>query len=237
MKPDATTDSLRVAAPLRSVLAALVVVALLITLTVVPASAASRGCSVKDKATRRTYSTLQAAVNGARPKATLLVRGTCRGKTIVRKSLRIKGVRNARWGMPRLRTNGTPVLVVERGSRTRVASLLIERGKGVINRGTTTFVDVHVRGPAMSDGRGILNTGTLRLLGTSWVQRSTGVINAGHLTLGGTSHIQQNREGSIAVRNTGTIVMNDRSSVGANCSGPQGGWGCSAAGSSTRVGW
>ncbi len=90
MRPDANTGSTSIAALLRAALAVLVMVGLLLALIAGPAWASSKDCSVKNKATGRTYSTLQAAVNASKPWATLLVRGTCRGETIVDRSLQMR---------------------------------------------------------------------------------------------------------------------------------------------------
>ncbi len=208
---------------LHSMLVAVVAAALLLALIAGPASASSKGCSVKNKATGRTYSTLQAAVNVARTKATLLVRGTCRGSTDIRKSLRIEGVPGGGWGVPSLLAGDTAALTVGRGARVTATSVVISRG--VVNRGTAIFIDVHVKGP-----KRILNTGTLRLLGKSSVRRTTGVVNSGMLTLGGTTTIRKNPnpkrvgryEGSVL--NTGTVIMNGRSNVGDNVRCPS--FGC-----------
>lgn len=227
-----TTSSLHSAALLRSVLAALVVVALLVALIIVPASAASKDCSVKNKATGRTYGTLQAAVNAAKPWATLHVHGTCRGTTVIDRSLQIRGVTTRSRGAPRL-TDGAPMVTVQRGHTVSLADITMRPrglqrdsdynhvgGRAIYNRGTLVATDILVDG-----GRGIRNAGTLRLLGDSRVQRTYGgVVNKGRLVMAGTASIRGNDAYGLAwsVRNTGTLVMYGRSSIGRN------GWhGCS----------
>lgn len=211
MAPLAFTGSLDIPAHLRSMLVAVVAAALLAVLIAGPASASSKGCSVKNKATGWDYSSLQGAVNAAKPKATLLVRGTCPEKTVIRRDVRVKGVP----GLGRAVAH-VGALTIERGARATVRSLAI-RNSRVVNRGIATFVDVHVKGSLNPWGHGISNTGVLRLQGHSWVRLTNGVANRGRLTLGGTSHIRRNwteEPPSPVVLNTGTIVMNDRSNIG-----------------------
>ena len=57
----------------RLLLAGIVALAFVLTLDAGSVTAASKGCSVKNNATGRTYSTLQAAVDTAKPRATLRV--------------------------------------------------------------------------------------------------------------------------------------------------------------------
>jgi len=212
---------------LLGVLAAGLALALALTLTLPPPTAtasATSGCSVKNTTTGGTYSRLQRAVRAARPRQTLRVRGTCRGRTVIRKDLTIRGVRTKRWGVPRLVTYNvkTPVVTIARGARVTIRSLAILRGQGVRNRGVARLVDVHVWGWGYSDDdhqrTGIRNTGRLWLLGDSSVARTRGVINRGRLTLGGTAHIRRNtfNHTSGSVSNTGIVIMNDRSNIGHN---------------------
>ncbi len=153
------------------ILAAELTLALIAALTLpASATAASKGCSVKNAATGRTYSTLQAAVDAAKPRATLLVRGTCVGQTVVSKRLTITGVETRRTGEPRLSGAGkVRVLVVKRRAWVKLSDLAVVRGRarrgaGIVNNGTLTLVNVQVRGnraPGPGIGGGIYNRGTL----------------------------------------------------------------------------
>ncbi len=208
----------------RLLLAALVALALIMSLGATSVSAASKGCSVKDKATGRTYSTLQAAAKAARPKATLLVRGTCHGRTVIDKDLTIKGVRNARWGAPVLAA-GAPSrpsadrrtgLEVRPTARVTVEAVVIRGGRclgrtfctggaGILNKGRLTLRDVTVRGNgARMKGGGVRNHGTLTLSGRTLIIGNRAAWGGG-------------------VFSTGLLIMNDRSGIVGNLAKDLGG--------------
>ena len=210
---------------LLGVFAAGLALALALALTLPPpTTTATSGCSVKNTSTGRTYATLQRAVNAARPSQALLVRGTCRGRTVIGKDLTVVGRKTRGWGAPRLVASNLkyPVVTIARGARVTIRSLAILHGKGVHNRGVARLADVHVWGWSDYDERqrlGIRNTGRLWLLGESSVTGTTGVINRGRLTLSGTARIRRNIPRGYArgsVLNTGVVVMHGRSNIGHN---------------------
>jgi hypothetical protein len=216
---------------LQRALAAAVSAALLVaTLGVSTTLAGTPGdCVVRNDG--RAYKRLQPAVEAARRGDKLTVRGTCRGSTIVDRSIVIVGVRSRSLGQPILSGNGkTRVLRVEPGVGVTVRSLAIVRGKsvvatgdpsaaaarrlngkggGIINRGTLTLVDVEVsRNTAGQSGRGagggVYNTGTLILRASTRISRNFAPDGGG-------------------VYNTGTLIMKGSSAVSANGSESAGG--------------
>ena len=247
MATDATSQWWRAvtAARLAAALATGLALALALTLMLpAPTAEAATGCSVKTKATGSTYGTLQRAVDAARPRQTLLVRGTCEGPVVIRKSLSIAGV-TTRAGRPRL-VDGAPMLVVQRGHTVYLRNLkfrprglkrdpdsLQVGGRAIFNRGTLVATDILVVG-----GRGIRNSGRLTLLGDSRVRYTYGgVVNVGRLVLGGTTSIRKNfyYPLSVSVRNRGTVVMSGRSNIGYN--GSQPGTGSTGGGIANRGRW
>ncbi len=194
-----------------SVLSALVMVVLLTTLIVVPASAASKDCSVKNKANGRTYSTLQAAVSAAKKGAHLTVMGTCRGGTVISKNLTVVGIKTKRTGQPRLSGAGkVRVLDVRKGVRVKVQHLAVvagraSKGAGIRNRGNLILADVLIT----QNNAGRVN---------SWRSSGGGVFNTGYLRLNRATDIVRNIAwgGCGGIRNGGTLVMNGRSQVRLN---------------------
>ncbi len=229
----------------RFLISAIVALVLVATLGATSVSAATNGCSVKNKATGRTYSTLQAAVNAARPKATLLVRGTCKGGTVISRSLTITGAKTKRTGIPTLTgAHRHRVLNIRRHVTVRLTGLQVIRGRairgaGIWNTGTLVLRDVIVRrndtgefgrGSGIWGGAGIWNTGRLELYGTTRITDNwtygwgAGVVNAGSLSMNGASLISRNDPayglpGGIYNRPGAYMSMWDTSSVRLN-----GGW-------------
>mgnify|MGYP001817017155 FL=1 len=112
-------------------LAAGLALALALTLLLpAPTAEASKGCSVKNRATGRTYSTLQAAVDTAKPRATLRMMGVCRGETVIERTMKIIGVPTRARGLPRFTgVRRELVLDVREGARVELANLIVERGR------------------------------------------------------------------------------------------------------------
>lgn len=203
----------------RLLIAAIVALALVLTLGANSASAASpKACRVKDLGSSKTYSQLQAAVNAARKGARLTVRGTCKGETVIRKNLTILGTRSKRSGLPRLSGDRkSRVLRIEKGAHVTMRGLVITQGKVLVRmKGTSRRTGV---------GGGILNRGTLVLLDVQvWRNRTGeygagdggGVYNKGRLVLKGSTKITRNSSPGGAVGNLGTLVMNGRSSISGN---------------------
>ncbi len=190
----------------RLLLAALVAFALVTSLGTTSVSAASKGCSVKNKANGRTYSTLQAAVNAAKKGAHLTVKGTCKGGTVISKSLTITGVRTRKSGHPTLSgADRVRVLKIDMGARVKLGDLAVVRGRasvgaGIHNRGTLVLANVQVRqnqAVGIGLGGGIRNYGTVRVNRTSQISANYGSVTGG-------------------VENHGTFALNGRSVVGAN---------------------
>ena len=210
---------------LRACIAAVVALALLVTLGATSASAAkATTCSVANTDTGRTYIRLQQAVDAAKPGAHLVVKGTCHGGTFIDKDLVIVGTKTKRAGESDLTGgNKARVLVIKQGVKVHIRGLTIRKGKatrirnggGIANKGTLSLRDVVVRGSEASLGGGIYNEGVLRVTGRSVVKRnSSGVHNVGHLILGGASRIYRNDD--CGVHNGGDFVMNGKSTVTGN---------------------
>jgi len=124
-------------------LVSLVSLTLLVALMVPTAAASDGSCRVRNLGTSMAYPSLQAAVDGASAGDRLVVKGLCRGGTVVDRDLDISGVRTARWGRP--------VLDGERKARV----LKIARAATVTLRG------LNIRGGHINYGAGIMNRGTL----------------------------------------------------------------------------
>ena len=146
-------------------------VALLVTLAAASVSAAKPAtCSVTNTDTGQTYTRLQQAVDAAKPGHTITVKGTCVGKTHIRKSLVIKGITSPRWGKPILDgARKTRVLQVGWFATVTVRDLTIQHGRassnpleggGIANFGVLTLRNVVVRDNfACNGGGGIYNQG------------------------------------------------------------------------------
>ena len=220
----------------RPMIATIVVLVLVVSMGVDATAAASSGCSVKNVATGRTYSTLHAAAKAARPQARLLVRGTCRGKSVITKPMTIHGVTTKRWGKPVLDGAGrTRVLVVTRKAKVEVLTLTVRngedegRGGGILNRGSLDLRGVVVRDNyAGSEAGGIWNVGRLSLYGRASVVGNSvgyaggvcglvcaaGILNQGTLVMNGASRVSRNA--GMGVFNMGWMVMNGASRVSRN---------------------
>ncbi len=218
-------------------MAAIIAVALLVTLGATAASAADPApCAVTNTGSGRTYPRLQQAVDAAKPEARLVVRGTCHGGTFIDKSLVIKGVKTRQTGKTVLDGDGKArLLTIKSKVEVSVRSLVIRNGKatripnggGISNKGKLTLRDVVVRDSLAVRGGGIYNEGTLRMLGRSVVKDNTGlyptfltavasgVFNTARLVLDDRTRITSNTGGS-GVLNAGTLVMNGSSNISAS---------------------
>lgn len=230
----------------RLLIATIVALALVMALGATSVSAVSpTACRVQNTDTGRTYTALQAAVDAASEGDRLTVKGTCIGTTIIGKKLLIEGVRSPTSGKPTLSGAGkTRVVLIDRGVRVSMASLLVTRGalvrrvhgtevlmkgSGVLNRGHLTLRDV-----------GVLNIGPLvvcrdlphlrqrlRCAESGW----GALLNTGTLSLNGASRVVGNRAGVVnrgtmrlngastissrrTVRNDGVLVLNGTSRIG-----------------------
>jgi hypothetical protein len=197
-------------------------VAAIVALTLVPApaAAANTDCKATIASTGRTYSSLQAAVNAARPRARIIVKGKCYGTTVIAKRLTITGTETERTGKPVLTgRNEVKVLRLMPTAKVRLKGLTVQYGGGkfrnagaIDNRGTLDLVNVKVQ---RNLNYGIRNTGTLRTWGNSRVSdglNGGGIFNKGLLIMNGRSKVGRNYE-VVSIWNAGRLVMNDASSV------------------------
>jgi hypothetical protein len=225
------------AAPLRAAFSMSIALALAATLlATAPASAASpTACRVRNLDTGVTSTSLQQAVNRAANGHRLRVRGTCRGSTVIRKSLRIIGLLGFPSRVGLVGTGKGRVVTIGRNATVRIEGLRIGRGNapaggGILNRGTLSLRDVRVRGnAAQSFGGGVVNVGTLTLHGST-IRSNTasycaGAWNEGTFVLNTTSSIRLNTTPDQdvdplggggwggGVCNHGTLTLNGSSSI------------------------
>ena len=226
MSLDSGTHHLGTHAMVRLVIAAVLALALILTLEVSPAAAASRKtCQVSDAESGQTYGRLQQAVDAAKPGARLVVLGVCHGGTFIDKNLAIIGKRTGRLGLPVLDGDGNVrVLVIKPGANVNLRSLhiregwwkrgygtlTISRGGGISNKGRLTLQDV-----AVSNGGGIHSMGTLRIRG--WAVASS-LDNAGRLVFAQGSRVTMQANGG-GLSNDGDLRMD-----GSSLSARLGGW-------------
>jgi len=215
----------------RSLIAAIVALALVMALGASSASAASPpACRVQDTDSGKTYQALQVAVDAARRGDRLTVKGTCVGKTVIDRNVVLVGVQGPGSGKPTLTgVRKSLVIVVTDGARVKLRDLKIVRGATadggcIINRGNLVLRDVVVHYCYPTDGIGPFggahNLGKLTLNGQSRINRSGpgGVLNEGVLVLNGQSSIYGNgtEYGAAGATNLGTLVMNGSSSISHN---------------------
>ena len=233
---------------LRLLVAAVLVLALLLTLEATPAAGAStKACRITNTRTGQNHERLQTAVNSARRGTRLIIKGTCHGKTVIDKSLVIEGARSHRTGSPVLDGDGkTGVLRIRRGADAqRRVHLTIRRltirdgynpigyGGGISNnRGTLKLRDVVVRQSEAGWGGGLFNKwGTVRLLGRTRIVGNEatyfggGIFDWGWMTLRDSSAIVGNtaRWGGGASVLEGSLTLNDTASIHGNTATRSGG--------------
>jgi len=228
MPADSGTHHLGNHAMLRLVIAAMLALALILTLEASPAAVASpETCRVTNTDSGRTYTRLQQAVRAAKPGARLIVKGTCHGGTSINKDITIVGKKTKRTGRPVLDgKDKARVLTIKPKVKVSVRSLVIRNGKatripsggGISNKGRLRLKDVVVRRNEATRGGGIYNEGVLRIRGRSVVSGNgsrNGLYNVGRVVLEGVARIRENccAEG---VYNEGVLVMKDRSAISDN---------------------
>lgn len=201
---------------LRPLVAGIVGMSLVLSLgdTAVMSAADRPACKVRNRDSGQTYRDLQSAVDAAKRDEHLVVRGTCRGKTVVGKSLVIEGVRTKQWGRPTLDGGGQyRVLLIKHGKVGRPSSW------PVVSVRRLTVQNGHAR-----TGGGIYNRSTLRLRGVV-VRRNRadlgagGILNWNALHLNGKTRVVDNRAGAWGggiYNEVGRVVMNDDSRVSRN---------------------
>jgi hypothetical protein len=233
-------------ASVRVLIASLVALALTTTLGVTSASAASpTACRVTNAMTGIVFKALQPAVDAASDGDRLIVRGTCHGNTVIDRSLAIKGVVTPGPGKPILDGGKGHVLRITAAARVTMRGLVVQggvapsyierdptirflpgRGAGILNLGMLRLAGVVVRRNDASQGGGIYNSGVLRLLGASRITENNayplgrgapgvaGLYNTGIATLRDASGIRGNW--GTGVSNSGSLTLNDRSSISRN---------------------
>jgi hypothetical protein len=172
------------------------------------AAAPAKACQVRNRDTGADYPKLRGAVRAARGGDRLVVQGLCRGGTVIKRDLSIKGVRKGRSGKPTLSGVGkSRVLTIRPGTSVTLRGLLLVRGRAfvraraaegdiratralsghggaILNRGRLTLIDVQVRRSTAGSGGsggggGIHNTGRLILRGDTTVTRNFAPIGGG----------------------------------------------------------
>jgi len=232
-----STVSLKSRAAMRHFVAGFLAMCLVVTVGAGATSAASKtDCVVKRSGTSKTYTRLQVAVRQAKPRSQLLVKGTCKGSTVIGKNLTIRGKRSNR-GKPILDGKGkSRVLKIKPDAKVTIQNLTIRDGRtkakpggAVINRGKLLLFAVIVRGSrTKGHGGGIYNEGNLQIRATSQVIRNKaklggGIYNEGVVRLDGTSRVDANvaRDGG-GVYNTGALRLRELSRISRNRAEPTG---------------
>jgi hypothetical protein len=212
--------------------AAVMALVVVTTLGATSVSAASpTACRVQNTMTGKTYTALQQAVDAARQRDRLTVKGVCVGKTVIDKDLVITGERTERTVKPVLSGAGkVRVLEIKQGARVSLRDLVITRGlavrgAGIRNRGRLTLRDVVVRGNSnypdtwRGRGPGVYNEGRLRLNGATRIAHNDPtngslyeVFNRGTLVVNGSSFIQDltNQRHAALTMNGGSFLGGDR---------------------------
>lgn len=190
------------------------------------AFAAADDCRVVNVGTTRACTALEDALFDARPGARLTLRGQCAGPVTVARGVRIRGVRAAGSGAPRIDAATGPVVAVDPGVRLTLrgitiggatssggdaAGLAIGTGAAV-RLFTTSVVDTTSAG-----GAAIVTRGTLRIEGASVIHGNTSDASAGGIdilggrtTIAGTALLTENtgkQGGAVRVRTGGTLVI------------------------------
>ncbi len=193
-------------------------------LSVPVATAKNSKCQVINQGSG-SYDSLQAAVDAASSNATLRVRGTCTGHTLISgKNLTLTGEQPPKgYSAPTLDGEGTrgSVVAIDIDATVTLNNLTItgglnDVGGGIINIGSLTVNNSTVTGNhatfasvlGTGIGGGIWNGGTITLNNTSVTANTAdigggGILNVGTATLTGTSTVTQNNLGGIL--NGGTL--------------------------------
>ncbi len=162
----------------RILLAALAAVTL-VGLPVSGAFAAGPACVVWAQGTPTTYGSVQAALDASPAGATLLVRGTCVGTTVVSRNAIVRAAPvRASYRATLDGALGGSVITVDAGVTLKLERLIITRGffsfsdphpggGGILNRGTLTLTRSVVNESTGHQGGGIANLGTATILNST----------------------------------------------------------------------
>ena len=200
------------------------------------ASAKPLLCLVVNPSAHATYTSFQTAVGNASAGATLLLRGTCTGTTVITQNLRIVGQPHQGFTAPTLNGAGQgTVLTIYPGVSVVVSRVTIEGGKtgfnggGIWNdQGTVHLLNVTVAGNTAGDaGGGIFSIGQLTIDGASVIidnsaEEGAGIITDGVATLNGSVRVCDNSTkdqppnggfGGGITNTEGTLVLNGNVSI------------------------
>jgi len=233
----------------RGNLAIVVALVLACAMLAAPVAAAKPAkCHVVNVGTGRVAATLQAAVDAAPAGASLRVKGTCVGSTLIAKDVAITGFANKAFGRPTLDgADAGRVLTVTGAATVTLRGLFITNGSADHGGGIATIVDFRygrsvvtviesvISGNTASEGGGIDNgQGVLTLVNSSVRDNAAalggGIHNSrdnGWLYLEGTSSVSGNSAsgdaGGIYSGTHGSIWLYDTSSIHHNTAGGDGG--------------
>jgi hypothetical protein len=225
---------------------ALVLASVLLAAPVAAAKPAK--CHVENVGTGRVSTTLQAAVDAASAGASLRVKGTCVGSTVITKDLAITGFVNKGFGRPTLDgVHAGRVLTITAAATVTLRALFITNGSADYGGGIATIVDRAygqsvvtvidsvISGNTASEGGGIDNgQGVLTLVNSAVRDNAAalggGIHNSrdnGWLYLEGTSSVSGNYAsggaGGIYSDLHSSIWLYDSSSIHDNTAGGDGG--------------
>jgi hypothetical protein len=212
------------------------------------AAAKPAKCLVENVGTRGVSATLQAAVDAASAGASIRVKGTCVGSTLITKDLEITGFANKGFGRPTLDGAGAGrVLTITGAAKVTLRGLFITNGSADHGGGIATIVDLNygqsmvtvidsvISGNTASEGGGIDNgQGVLTLVNSAVRDNAAalggGIHNSsdnGVLVLKGNSSVSGNSAsgdaGGIYSGTHGSIWLYDSSSIHHNTAAGNGG--------------
>jgi hypothetical protein len=212
------------------------------------AAAKQQRCHVENLATGRVFSSLRAAVEAASAGASLRVKGTCVGSTLIDKDVAITGFANKAFGRPTLDGAGSQrVLTITAAAQVTLRGLVItngssERGGGIativdhaFGQSVVTIIDSEISSNTADEGGGIHNGQGVLSLENSIVRNNAAAIGGGihnsqdngTLSLRGTSSVTGNVASDIAggifSGAHGTISLHDSSSIHHNIAANNGG--------------
>lgn len=199
------------------------------------ASAAKSSCLVVDTNRNASYTSLQAAVDGATAADTLFVKGTCVGATTIGKDMTITGKSNGGTKTATLDGGGLgSVLSIADGVAVTLNTVVITHGTGggcgggICTLGTVILNNSTISGnTATRDGGGVFNWGGSVTLNDSIISNNVSdgegggltSIQGGVSTLNGSSSISDNlafRDGGGVYSPGDAITLNDASSISDN---------------------